>query len=82
MLALLRLSCLVSWSLPLLPTPTAPRFASDKDVEIASRVARVWDEDGNHDAAALDLGEVSGGCVELAGCTSCATQVPLCHALW
>lgn len=34
------------------------RFADDKDVEVASRVARVWDEDGNTDPQLLDLAEV------------------------
>ncbi|KAG2422329.1 hypothetical protein HXX76_016114 [Chlamydomonas incerta] len=34
------------------------RFSDDKDVEIASRVARVWDEDGNTDPQLLDLAEV------------------------
>eukprot|EP00967_Tisochrysis_lutea_P069085 scaffold90712_cov20-Tisochrysis_lutea.AAC.2 len=35
----------------------ARRFNNSFEVELASRVDRVWDEDGNLDAAALDLGE-------------------------
>lgn len=34
------------------------KFASETDVEVASRVMRVWDEDHIPDPAALDLGEL------------------------
>lgn len=34
------------------------RFMSETDCEVMARVARVWDEDSNLDAAALDLGDV------------------------
>ncbi len=34
------------------------KFSSDTDVEVASRVMRVWDEDGKPDPDALDLGEI------------------------
>jgi hypothetical protein len=39
------------------------KFASETDVEVASRVMRVWDEDNIPDPAALDLGElvIKGG---------------------
>ena len=33
------------------------KFDSDFDVEVASRVARVWDEDGNLDPVAIELAE-------------------------
>ena len=32
-------------------------FASDTDVEVISRIGRVWDEDDQLDPAALDLAE-------------------------
>ena len=34
------------------------KFTSDTDVEVISRVLRVWDEDMIPSPAALDLGEV------------------------
>ncbi|GLI68263.1 hypothetical protein VaNZ11_012618, partial [Volvox africanus] len=34
------------------------RFSDDKEVEVCSRIARVWDEDGNLDQQCLDLAEV------------------------
>lgn len=33
------------------------KFESDLDVEVASRVMRVWDEDDTYDAVAIDLAE-------------------------
>ncbi|GIL79405.1 hypothetical protein Vretimale_18290 [Volvox reticuliferus] len=33
------------------------RFSDDKEVEVCSRIARVWDEDGNLDQQCLDLAE-------------------------
>ncbi len=34
------------------------RFNDDKEVEIASRIGRVWDEEGNVDPQCLDLAEI------------------------
>lgn len=36
---------------------TIHRFSTEFDVEIASRIGRIWDEEGVLDAAALDLAE-------------------------
>ncbi|KXZ48338.1 hypothetical protein GPECTOR_28g744 [Gonium pectorale] len=43
---------------PTLYSKRIHRFGDDKDVEICSRIARVWDEDGNLDQQCVDLAEV------------------------
>lgn len=38
--------------------PHTCRFSSIEEVEVLARVARQWDEDGQPEAHALDLGEL------------------------
>jgi len=51
------------------------RFMSEFDVEIASRIGRVWDEDGVPDPTALELAEN----VLKVGCIIASNRVPLCQ---
>jgi len=56
------------------------KFDSDFDVEVASRVARVWDEDGGLDPVAIELAEtvIKGGLAQFPASPCSSSAQPDC----